>query len=501
MEYGYIGRINEEQIMVNQIEIGWASASITPDRPAYLHGQIYSRISSYVHDPITATAMAVTNGVEQAVFVSADMVCILDNLYNAVCKKVNGFEGLDGSKVIISATHTHNSINTEDMIFGENKKLIDPGILPRMEIPKDLIHDAEVLDFLVEKISSIIKDAWKSRKPGAVSAAADYAAIGFNRRPQFGSPDGSVESIMYGACSQDDFVRFEGTVDHAINMLYAWDMERNLTGVIVNVPCPSQVFELHSFISADYWSYTRTAIRGKLGNIFILPICGAAGDQNPLDLVRISKYNEKELKEWNAQAGAVFRNFDMAEESMDIGSRITEAVNRGRSKAEKNIQSRPVFRHKQKSIEVPIRKVSEADYRDAKKEIKKILAEFSLQRPMEGKDLVRVFEPIGIINRWEQQQKSEIVQVRSNILRIGDAAFCTNPFELFVEYSLRIRARTKPLNVFICQLTNGSLGYLPTDTAIAGGSYSSKPASTLVGPRGGDLLTEAFIKEINDFWK
>ena len=41
--------------MEKNICIGWAQTDITPDRPIYVIGQLYSRISSYVHDPLTAT--------------------------------------------------------------------------------------------------------------------------------------------------------------------------------------------------------------------------------------------------------------------------------------------------------------------------------------------------------------------------------------------------------------------------------------------------------------
>jgi len=43
-------------------KIGWASVSITPDMPVILCGQMYDRVSRYVHDPITATALAIDNG-------------------------------------------------------------------------------------------------------------------------------------------------------------------------------------------------------------------------------------------------------------------------------------------------------------------------------------------------------------------------------------------------------------------------------------------------------
>ncbi|NQT59278.1 MAG: hypothetical protein HQ557_09880, partial [Bacteroidetes bacterium] len=48
--------------------------------------------------------------------------------------------------------------------------------------------------------------------------------------------------------------------------------------------------------------------------------------------------------------------------------------------------------------------------------------------------------------------------------------------------------------------TNGKGGYLPTEAAIAGGSYSSKPASTTVGSKSGDELVERVIKAINELW-
>ena len=43
--------------MEKNIRIGWAQTDITPDRPIYVIGQLYSRISSYVHDPLTATCL------------------------------------------------------------------------------------------------------------------------------------------------------------------------------------------------------------------------------------------------------------------------------------------------------------------------------------------------------------------------------------------------------------------------------------------------------------
>ncbi|NMB98200.1 MAG: hypothetical protein GYA02_16605, partial [Clostridiaceae bacterium] len=242
-------------------------------------------------------------------------------------------------------------------------------------------------------------------------------------------------------------------------------------------------------------------IRERLGNVYILPLCGAAGDQCPLDLVRISKTNVKTLQAHAAQAGEVFRNFDMLQECNDIGLRIADAVVRGYNKARNYIDTNPIFRHKVLKMSLPIRKVSYDEYVLAKKQIEELKSKFTPENPMKGADMVAAFEPVGVIRRWDLQNNKDSYECDVHILRIGNISVATNPFELFCEYGMRIKARTKSEQTFIVQLANGGGGYLPTKAAIEGGSYSSKPASTMCGPDGGDLLVENTIAAINELWE
>jgi hypothetical protein len=52
----------------------------------------------------------------------------------------------------------------------------------------------------------------------------------------------------------------------------------------------------------------------------------------------------------------------------------------------------------------------------------------------------------------------------------------------------------------VIQLTCGSSGYLPTERAVKGGSYSAIVASNLVGPEGGQVLVERSVELINSLW-
>lgn len=486
--------------MNKQLNIGWAQTDITPDRPVYVIGQLYSRISSYVHDPITATCLVLENGDEQMTMVSCDMPSVPTMHIDKILERVNVPE-LDKSHVVFNVIHTHNStMFSRNTTFEVYFKSVLGDLCPEMHEPEDILKDEELAEFYIERIVALIEDAWAARSLGGVSMASDYAVVAFNRRPQF-LVNGKRESKMYGTCSEDNFLGYEGGSDHSADMLYTWDLDGNLTGAAVCIPCPSQVYELHDFISADYWGEARTQIRDRLGNIYILPWCGAAGDQNPLDLVRISKDNVKELKVWNAQETAVFRNIDMLQECQDIGERICEAVVRGYRKAKNYIENRPVFKTKVFRMDVALRTVEKADVDAAQARIDAVKARYAPGEKMTEGEMIRCFEDIGYLNRWKLQQETTRFEFPIFVFRLGKAVFATNPFELYVDYSLRMKARCKAKQAFIIQLSsNAKGGYLPTQAAVDGGSYGSKPVSTSVGPAGGDELVEKTLAAMDSLF-
>ena len=486
--------------MTQQINIGWAQTDITPDRPVYVLGQLYAHISQYVHDPLTATCLVLENGEEQMTMISCDMAGCPAAQIPEILRRVQIPE-LDKSRVVFNATHTHNST-----MFGKNTtreiyfKSVLGDICPEVEEPENILKDEELSEFFIVRIVALIEDAWASRAPGAVSTASDYAVVAFNRRPQFLINDKRVAK-MYGTCSEPNFMGYEGGSDHSADMLYTWDTYGNLTGAAVCIPCPSQVYELHPFLSADYWGEARNCIREELGNIFILPLCGAAGDQNPLDLTRISKDNEKELKIWNAQETAVMRNIDMLRECQDIGARICSAVVRGYKKAKNYAENRPVFKTKVFEMDVPLRTVAKEDVDAAQARIDAAIAAVPAGEKMSEPAMIRLFEDIGYLNRWKLQNQTTQFTFPVFMFRLGKAVYATNPFELYVDYSLRMKARCKASQAFIVQLSsNTSGGYLPTQIAVDGGGYGSKPVSTSVGPEGGDELVEKTLAAMDSLF-
>lgn len=85
-----------------------------------------------------------------------------------------------------------------------------------------------------------------------------------------------------------------------------------------------------------------------------------------------------------------------------------------------------------------------------------------------------------------------------HMLRIGDVAMASFPFEYFLDYSLRIQARAKALLTLTVQLANGQSGYLPTDKAVQGGGYSAE--NYIVTPEGGQQIVDETVSALNAFW-
>ena len=105
-----------------------------------------------------------------------------------------------------------------------------------------------------------------------------------------------------------------------------------------------------------------------------------------------------------------------------------------------------------------------------------------------------------VVDRYNAQEKEPTLTVEVHALRIGDVAIVTNPFELFLDYGVQMQGRSKALQTFVLQLTNGSAGYLATQRAVQGGSYSAVVASNRVGPEGGQVLVDRSVELINSLW-
>ena len=251
----------------------------------------------------------------------------------------------------------------------------------------------------------------------------------------------------------------------------------------------------------DIMAKVKEMVRAALGpEIHILALCGAAGDQCPRDLVRWVN-SEVPLKDPHiSRPNLIERTADPS--MFDIagcrlaGRRIASEVIALAETAGEPCADLP-FVHRSFTLDLPLRKATKAEYDHAVREIEYYVAKNRDKDVFNYSDKAAVFVHLGVVGRYRRQQNAETVPAEIHVLRFGDVALATNPFELFLDYGNRIRARSKAKQTLLMQLSCGSLGYLPTAKAERGGHYSAYITSGSVGHEGGDLLVRKTIAEIN----
>jgi hypothetical protein len=106
----------------------------------------------------------------------------------------------------------------------------------------------------------------------------------------------------------------------------------------------------------------------------------------------------------------------------------------------------------------------------------------------------------GVERNFQGRQTQPKIPVEIHVLRLGDIAFATNPFEYYLDFGMQIKARSKAVQTFLVQHV-GSGTYLPTLRATQGKSYGALPASTPIGPEGGRELVAATVKVLDDLFR
>ncbi|MBN2269805.1 MAG: hypothetical protein JXN61_04275 [Sedimentisphaerales bacterium] len=421
------------------LHVGWAQIDITPQRPVALVGQLQKRISQAVMDPLTATALALEtrkpNGsVEQAIMVSCDIIyirkAVSDRLKEAVKPRIEDF---DSDKLFLNATHTHTG---PGFIDGAFKGLYD--------VSKDegVMKASEYADYFIERVAACAVEAWKARKPAAMSWGLGHAVVGMNRRATYF--DGTA--AMYGATNIDSFAGIEGYEDHAVEMLFFWNQDRKPTGIVINIACTAQETENLNEISADFWHDVRVELRKRIAqDIFIFPQTAAAGNLSPHLLYR-------------RKAEEAMRNLRGLSRRQEIARRIADAVEDVLPLVAKHTDSTVRFQHKVARLNIPEQQ--------------------GMEMPFYNTD--------------------PAAPIEFHVLRLEDIAIATNPFELYIEYGVRIKARSPATLTFLVQIACEQIGYLPTIEAVKGGGYSAD--KFIVGPEGGQVLVNETVRLIKEMW-
>ena len=496
----------------DSLKIGWSEVDITPDRPVLIAGQFHARVSEGVLDPVTATVLVLESGSdpgtsEKVIFVSCDLVSISDGTRDEKSKSLlhtvrqlvtEQVTGIEENDIILNATHSHSApyCGTET------------DIKNRYGVDLDAMSPYEYLEYIAGRIAGGVIEAWTNREVGGISYGISHAVVGRNRLQA--SFVGS--SRMYGNTNHPDFSHIEGYEDHSVNLIYTWEADERLTGIVMNVACPSQVSETEYRLSADYWHDVRKELRFHLGyDLALLAQCSAAGDQSPhlmYDQAADERMQRLLFPDERFGHGTIARRKQIARDLARAAISIYPAMR-------ENILWNPRMEQKTETVHLTRRLLSPNDLADARAGVehwKSIYDSLALdlnshpEKRQEERWYRNITQAYGryrwfsnVEDRYRLEQNERTIPIEIHTIRLDEIAIATNPFELYLDYGIQIKAQSPALQTFLVQLAGGG-SYLPTERSINGGAYGAVASSTLIGPEGGRELVGETLRMIASMW-
>ena len=476
------------------LEIGWGEVDITPPptKRIPLCGQYYQRLADVkdpYHSRLKFVATAMKKGDEYVLMGGMDNVTVWQPFVDRVRARVHELvPEIAPEHIFMGCIHTHSA------------PAIRPSGTPRAEEMErkqpDVWGPNEYSDFALERVAGTYVEAWKGRKPGGVQRAFGQARVGHCRLALYA--DGSTE--MYGDTNRPDFVGMLEGEDDGVEMLLTVDETGKRTGLLLNVACPSQVMEANYQVSSDFAGATREKLKKVYGDGFrMIYQIGAAGCQSPRDLVRRGR---TEPDGWHD---------DMVQLLSD---RLVKCVTEAKAMP---VQRDVVLKYACRQVSVPMRRVSPETVAAAKKE----LAELEKKWPGDSawQDFlaqVHANEKKGgpgpydsklhpyavmdvdkaVLKRAAEQDSVTEFTFEMHVTRLGEIAFVTCPFELYLAYGQIIKARSAAVQTFIVEKC-GSGGYVPTLASENSIGYSGGINVGKVGHEGAYRFCDLAVDCIN----
>ena len=502
---------------MSTLKIGWAKREISTTDPVSIPGQMYIRVSEGIHDPLYVTALCVDGGEGQdkVIFLSCDIVTPWPGILQPIRDKLKERRPeIPEEGFILNVTHTHSSI-----CLSKTPEKTPDGV--------EIFPGEKSRDIFCELAAQAIIEAWDKRSEGGMGYGYGYAVVGHSRRAvyfekeklaknaagerQFMTPPGYA--VMYGKTNDPLFSHYEAGADHFMNLMFTFDASDKLTGIVVNVPCPSQLCEHFTQLSADYWGFVRKLVAEEFGpDVFVLPQCAAAGDVSP----RVLHYHKAQARRMELKYGMGYKTVKpepadkynkSISECKDIAERIMEGIRDVYSWAKKDIQTEVTVRHKVTQMALERRKISEEEKAWCEENLELLKAMEPKAEDMTPEEYrvalsnynSKVRRNRAGIERCEDVKENPTLNMQSHTVQIGDIAFATIRFETYIDFMHRLQARSPFIQTFVIQLAGTEGGnYLSTHRGSAAKGYSASMFCNMVSADGGHQWVENQLEILNE---
>lgn len=430
------------------LNAGCGVKDISPVDSQFLFGYPHvERMSEGIHDPLLSSALYLSDGQTRVIFVANDIIFIPNDLAARARQRIEKATGVPAGNIMITCTHTHSGPITMDCLSNE----ADPVV------PKT---DPKYVQLFEDGIVAAAEAACASAQPAELGlAVAEAKGVGTNRRDPAGVADSAVPVML---------VRNAET-HKPIGCMILYSMH------------PTVLHEDSRLVSGDFPAMTRQYLQrlGILGeDCPVIYHTGPEGNQSPRHVVK----------------GQTF------EEAQRLGSLLGQAVEAVLPKI--SLSCDISLSSQQGFVELPRKNFPAVAQAEVK--LSAVVEKLARQRS-DGTDRATVrttecdwfgAEEVVVLARAQQEGRLEaavksVMPAEVQIITVGDWKFVGWPGEVFIEYSLAVKARSS--GTFIACLANGVLeGYIVTTEAAAEGGYEASNA--ILSYKSGEMLVNKTLE-------
>jgi hypothetical protein len=246
-----------QEQQVNVIQAGFSEIGITPEKPIVMSGY-GGRDDPFkgVHDSIFARAMYLTQGNEEVLLITSDLIGH-SHLHVARLKEMIQKEtDIPEDKIFVTASHNHGGPVNGTYVS-----------------PEDLNEDVKsYINLIHEKLVLISVEAKKDIQAIRIGYDKGECKVNINRRAVF-----SEGEIWLGRNP-------DGPCDHDLDIIKFTDWEGELKAVHVNYPCHGTCTGQANYqLSGDWPGISAQMMKEKLGkDVTVMVTAGASANINPI---------------------------------------------------------------------------------------------------------------------------------------------------------------------------------------------------------------------------
>jgi len=438
--------------MTDTLKAGAAAVDISPVDSQFLFGYPHvKRFSTGVHDPLFSSALYLSDGRSEVIFVANDIIFVGAESVKRVRERIAASTGVPQENIMITGTHTHSGPITLSSVSNEADPVVpdpDPAYVKLME------------DGIVAAACRAREDA----QPAELGlAVADGGGVGTNRRDPTGPTDPEAPVLMVRSAEDG----------------------RDIACMIVYSMHPTVLHEDSTLVSADFPGMTRRFLqKGILGeDCPVVYHTGPSGNQSPRHVTTANTFAEAaRLGEMLGEA--VARAIAGIEYSSDVTLGVARTLI-----AELPRKTFPTVAQAEAKLEAARSKLEHLRQTDAPRQETRT-AECDWFGAEETLTLARA-EAEGRLDEVCRSRLPAEVQ----IIRVGRWRFVGWPVEIFVEYALDVKGAWA--DTYVISVANGEMqGYIVTPEAVAEGGYEA--SNSLFQAETGRILVDKTAELLAD---